>query len=515
MTAPACGTCGRPMPAAPAAPSGGPAKTMFGYAAPKLGPAAPKAPEPPAAAAPPAPAPILTPAPPSAPPPGFGGPPAGGPPPGFGGPPAGGPPPGFGGPPAGGPPPGFGGPPAGGPPPGFGGPPAGGPPPGFGGPPAGAFAPPQQNLPGPMDDWARKLPQSQPGTLFGVPLAKLRDEGVQRQALLFLGIALAIAIFIPVSFSPKLLFAFKGNAFKGLVWPLLAAASYLLVAAAPKDIRAKVPPVVLQWLPFGVSFVGVLINGLGAISVRGATIEVALFYTLGMPTLLFGLLARLQRPDDQTARIIIAVGAGLVFLAIFTGDGISGGRDGVTITMSVVKYFDSDLFKGGLYKVFALLFLVITLVATACAVYVVPARKLPPALRAVDAFAPHVTAALLVWLPVQIVLFLLAMLVHQDGVKFVEWFLLLARSLLMLVAYFGVLMLTAPAAYDAIMDLVKGNKQPPQGPPGGYGGPPPGYGPPGGYPPPGGFGGPQGGPPPGGFGGPQGGPPPGGWQPPQ
>ena len=37
--------------------------------------------------------------------------------------------------------------------------------------------------------------------------------------------------------------------------------------------------------------------------------------------------------------------------------------------------------------------------------------------------------------------------------------------LLMLVAYFGVLMLTAPAAYDEVMKMVKGNNTPP--PPGG------------------------------------------------
>ncbi|MBK9033787.1 MAG: hypothetical protein IPL61_21395 [Myxococcales bacterium] len=115
-----------------------------------------------------------------------------------------------------------------------------------------------------MDDWARALPQSKPGTLFGVPLAKLRDVDLQKMALMVLGVALLIAIFIPLRFSPKLVFAFKGNAFKGLVWPLLAAASYLLVAAAPKDIRAKVPPIVLEWLPFGVSYAGVLINGIGA-----------------------------------------------------------------------------------------------------------------------------------------------------------------------------------------------------------------------------------------------------------
>lgn len=370
-----------------------------------------------------------------------------------------------------------------------------------------------------MDDWARNLPQSKPGTLFGVPLSKLRDANLQRMALMFLGAALFVAIFIPAKFSP-LTFAWKGHIFSGMIWPLLAAASYLLVSVAPKDIRDKVPPVVLEWLPFGVSFIGVIVGGIGTISSEGVTVRLTFLYTIGISTLIFGLLARLQRPDDQAARIIITVGASLVLLGIFAGDGIDVDRESrsATITTNVLSHFDGKfafgIFKGGVFKVYAILFLVVCLLAAACAVFVVPARKLPPALQAVDAFAPHVTAVLLLWLPVQIVIFFLALLIHGDNIKFVEWFLMLLRSLLTLLAYFGVLMLTAPAAYDALMGLFK-KGPPPQGPPPGYGpppgGPPPGYGPPQGGPPPG-----YGGPPPGGFGGPppQGGPP-GGWQPPQ
>ena len=343
-------------------------------------------------------------------------------------------------------------------------------------------------------------------------------------ALMFLGAALLVAIFIPARFSP-FTFAWKGHIFRGMIWPLLAAASYLLVSIAPKDIRDKVPPIVLEWLPFGVSFIGVVVNGIGSITqyvgkgeaTGSITIQLTFLYTIGISTLIFGLLARLQRPDDQVARIIIAVGAALVLLGIFAGDSIDADRESrsATLTTNVLDHLDGDKFKGVLFKLYGILFLLVCLVAAACAVFVVPARKLPPALQAVDAFAPHVTAGLLVWLPVQIVLFFLAGLIHGDNVKFVEWFLALVRALLTLVAYFGVLMLTAPAAYDALMGLFK--KGPSQGPPqGGYGGPPQG-GPPQGYggPPPGFGGPPQGGPPPGFGGPPQGGPPPGGWQPPQ
>jgi hypothetical protein len=374
----------------------------------------------------------------------------------------------------------------------MGGAPMGGPQPGY-----DPFAAPQQNLPGGMDDFARRLPQSKPGTLFGVPLATLRDVGLQRKALFFLGIALIAAIFVPVSFDP-FVFAFKGNAFKGLVWPAIAGGAYLLVAAAPPNIRQQVPPIVLEWLPFGVSYAGVLIVGLGP-SVPGQ--EVNIMYAIGMATLIFGLLARLANPNDQIARIIIAVGAGCLlipFIDIF------------------------DMFDGpGLFKVYAILWILVMVIGMACILYVVPPAKLPPALQAVDAFAPAVTAVLLLWLPVQIILFWLAFIVHADGIKLIPVILMMARSFLMLLGFFGVLMLTAPAAYDSIMNMVKGNKGPPQQlPPGGY--PPQGGGYPpqgGGYPPQGGGYPPQGGgyPPQGGGGyPPQGGggyPPPGGGYP--
>ena len=384
----------------------------------------------------------------------------------------------------------------------------GGPPQGYGGPPPGPmggapmggpqpydpFAPPQRDLPGGMDDLARRLPQSKPGTLFGVPLSTLRDVGLQRKALFFLGIALIAAIFVPLSFDP-FVFAFKGNTFRGLVWPLIAGGSYLLVAAAPPHIRSQVPPVVLQWLPFGVSYTGLFMiyDGMP-------------MYALGMGTISFGLLARLQNPSDQIARIIIAIGAGCLLIPF-------------------IDLFDLIEIPGAVNKIHIILWLVVMVIGIACALYVVPPAKLPPALQAVDAFAPAVTAVLLLWLPLQVVLIGLGDIVH--GNDFLRSILGMARGLLAVLAYFGVLMLTAPAAYDAIMGMVKGNRGPGGPPGGGYPPGPPGGGyppgpPGGGYPPPGGGYPPQGGgfpPPQGGGYPPQGGgfPPPqgGGFPPPQ
>jgi hypothetical protein len=353
-----------------------------------------------------------------------------------------------------------------------------------------AFSPPPGNQPGPLDDFARRIPQSQPGTLFGVPLATLRDPQLQRKALFILGVALIVSIFVPVLFSP-LTFAFKGNMFRGLVWPALAGGSYLLVAAAPPDLRAKVPPVVLQWLPFGVSYAGVVLTGLG-LTIPGVGAYTAL-YPIGMATLIFGLLARLQNPDDQIARFVIVAGAACLL---------------VPFVDSISPAFS---FSGpALGIVHNLLFFLVLLIAVACALFVVPAHKLPPALRTIDAFAPAITALLLAWLVLQPVLMALAFLLDSSmraAIGVVPIILILARSLLTLLAYFGVLMLTAPAAYDAIMDNFKK---------GAGGAPPPGQLPPGGYPPAGGGYPPQGGYPPGGGYPPQGGyPPAGGGYPPQ
>ena len=575
MNAAACGTCGRPMPAAPGAPpagGGGPAKTMFGYAAPVLKPGqAPGAP----AAQPPAPAPR----PPTGgpPPPGHGStpmapggfqPPAppqqqgGFPPPqqqgGFpppqqqgGFPPpqqqGGFPPPqqhgGFpppqqhgGFPPpqqqGGFPPPqqhgGFpppqqhgGFPPpqqhGGFPPPqqqgGFPPPQQGGfpPPQQHGGfpppqaqpgfpPPQQAFpppqgpspyAPPQHNLPGPVDDLARKF-QSAPGTIFGFPVAKLRDPDLQRKALFILGVALAVSVFVPFTLDPTT-FSWDVSVGKGVVWPLLAAASYLLVAAAPPDIRQKVPPAVLQWLPFGVSFIGIQVSGLGPFAmVPGAEAGGAWYlYSIGMSLLIFGLLARLANPADQTARIIIAIGAG-------------------SLLFPWIKWLDFAFkfeHQGVVMIIHNLLFFFVLLLGIACVLYVMTPQKLPPALQAIDGIAPLVTAVLLLWLPLQIVLVGLGLwLAEFSRIDAVTALLLIARGLLTLAAYFGVLMLTSPAAYEELMKMLKGGGAGAAGggypPPGGGGYPPPGGG---GYPPPGG-----GYPPPGG-----GYPPPGGGYPPQ
>ena len=363
-------------------------------------------------------------------------------------------------------------------------------------PPQGGFGqPPQQDLPGPLDDLARKIPGSAPGTIFGFPVAKLRDPSLQRKVLFIAGVALLASIVVPYNISPTVFAFSKGvRSFNTLYWPIIAGVAYLLVSAAPPDIRQKVPPAVMQWIPFTVSFIGVFVAkvGLGIIALfalagGGMSVGgVGSMYILGYAVLVFGLLARIANPTDQLARIIIAVGAGMMVPFFFDALG---------------NLFE---FNGpALGIIYNLLWFVVMLLGILCIAFVVPPQKLPPALRAIDALAPLVAAVLMAWLVVSPLLVALIGIVHMSfGVSAI---LALAHMLLPVVAYFGVLMCVAPAAYEEIMKLVKGGGGGAQ-PPGGY--PPPG----GGYPPQGGGYPPQGGGYP-----PQGGgyPPQGGGYPPQ
>jgi hypothetical protein len=210
---------------------------------------------------------------------------------------------------------------------------------------------------------------------------------------------------------------------------------------------------------------------------------------LAYALLVFGLLARIAQPQDQIARIVIAVGGGLMlpgFIDLFDfAFKFSGGAAGALM---------------GLYFT---LWLVVSALGIFCIVFVVPPQKLPPALQSVDAFGPLIAAILILWLPAQVVLMMLAEIAAHEGISAI---LIGARMLLFIVAFFGVLMMAAPAAYEEAIALITGRRS----------GPPPGAG---GYPPQGGGGWQQGGgyPPQGGGYPPQGGgyPPQGGGYPPQ
>lgn len=373
---------------------------------------------------------------------------------------------------------------------------------GFGGPQPGypqaanPFAPPQQDLPGPLDNMARHIPQSAPGTIFGIPVARLRDAALQRQVLLIAGIALLASIVIPISTGPTI-FPFSSGVPKWdfLVWPIIAGGAYLLVAAAPPNVRQNVPPVVLHWIPFAVSFVGLFV--LGSLSAGPAGGGGDTLHMLGYAVLVFGLLARISQPADQIARIIIAIGAVMLVPGWIDMFSATFHFSNVPVLMILTN----------------LLGFIVTTLGVLCVLFVIPPAKLPPALQSVDAFAPLIAAVLILWLPLMVILLILTMLVHMHaGVGAI---LMGAHLMVRILAFFGVLMMFSPAAYEEMTALISGRRPPGSHPPQGGGYPPQGGGYPpqgGGYPPQGGGYPPQGGgyPPQGGGGyPPQGG---GGWQ---
>ncbi len=555
-TSPHCGNCGRPVPPAPQGPGqAAPAKTIFGYSAPRTpGAAAPAPggrPPTPAAGAPsglpgPQRQPSAQPAPgfqPPAQPPGYGQqqpPPSA--PPGYGAQQPGGygqpqqrPAPGYGQPQQPQQPPPAYQPPQQPPPqaayqppqqqpayqPPQQQPPAYQPPQqqGYGAPPQqqGYGPPPQQHGGDPLANFASRLPQSAPGTLFGIPLATLRDPNVERKALMFAGVVLLGALAIPYAREGgHTLFAFTKGApkFMLMVWPIIVAAVYLFIGMAPHETKQKMPSVVLKWSPFLMALLSIGIVGWGWIGVLkfGNAIAAArlpdgvdspglpsawLMFMWGYPVLLFGLLARLSSPQDMIARVIIGIGA---FMVLF----------GFIDYLDVAFKFSG---QGPFGVIHHILFFIVLILCVGSAVFV-PTPQMVPSLASVDAFAPHVTVVLLLWIPLEIVLLLLDGLTHDHaGISAVFFSVHAAVNAF---AYFGILMLTAPEAYDAAKAMFAARGGYPGGPPpgggGGYGGPPPGGG---GYggPPQGGYGGP----PQGGYGGPPQGYPPqgGGGYPPQ
>lgn len=264
------------------------------------------------------------------------------------------------------------------------------------------------------------------GAVFGVPLDRLRDSGLQRNVLLVAGIALLASVIIPYAIHPTIFAWDLGDTFGRVVWPVLAGGAYLFVTRAPANLRANVPPAVLHWAPFAVAVIGLVV---------GKTFGG--LYTLGYATLVVGLLVLLARPHDRVVRIVIAVGA----------------------AMLVPDYFDALKFVfhfqgvGALGVIHNLLWFAVWTMAILCVLFAVPPQKLPPALHSLDAFAPMICAALIAWPPTQILLMTLG-LAGVSGTAILA----LAHGLVPVFAYFAVLIVTAPAAYDEFASIVARQK---------------------------------------------------------
>ena len=312
--------------------------------------------------------------------------------------------------------------------------------------------PPPEHAAG-MPGALSKLPGSPPGTIMGIPVARLRDPTLQRKAMFFAGIALIASIVVPLTLTP-LQFAWSGGGFNGFLWPIISGGAYLLVTAAPQNLRDKVPPVVLQWIPFAVSYTGVYLIG----EALAFHYPVSGLYPLAYATLCFGLLARIAKPEDQIARIIIGVGAVLMILSLLSA-------------LSFAFSFGGETMLPGLGKIvmiiYQLVWFVIIVLGSACILFVVPPQKLPPALRAVDAFGPMIAAALLAWLVIGPILLFLAMVLSAPA-HILDFVLIFAHILLPVLAYFGILMMTAPGAYEEAKRMFAKNKAGGSPPPGQY-----------------------------------------------
>jgi hypothetical protein len=144
----------------------------------------------------------------------------------------------------------------------------------------------------------------------------------------------------------------------------------------------------------------------------------------------FGLLSRIAKPNDQTARVVIAIGGGMLVLPFLSMIG------------------PAFSFSGGIFGILInLLTFLVTALGIFCVVFVFPPIKLPPALRTVDAFGPIICAVLLVWPPVLYVLLLLGGIIHGNIIGSLLGF---ARAILYLVAFLGVLLMASPPVYEAM-----------------------------------------------------------------
>src|SRR5262249_37704950 len=85
-----------------------------------------------------------------------------------------------------------------------------------------------------------------------------------------------------------------------------------------------------------------------------------------------------------------------------------------------------------------------------CVLFIVPPAKVPPALRAIDSFAPMICAVLLAWPFVAGLLVSLETIIAGDPIG---GLLVLARLWLFTFAFLGVFLMAAPSVYDSLFEI--------------------------------------------------------------
>ncbi len=342
-----------------------------------------------------------------------------------------------------------------------------------------------------MDNFAapHSAPVGAAGTIFGYPVSMLRDASLQRKVLFFAGIALIASIVVPLSLSPLVLPIqhigwdrdLAGRRRCGVPHRRRGAAEPAPANSTARDAMDTVRRVLRRDSDDG------RLGGGGAGFALGG-IHILAYATLVLRS------ARAHREAGGSNRAHHHRGrrgpdgpallSALSFAFSFGSEyGLLAGASGLG---KIIKF------------VYQLLWFAIIVLGSACILFVVPPQKLPPALRAVDNFGPIIAAALLLWLVVGPILFLLALALSEPA-HILDFVLIFAHMLLPVLAYFGILMMTAPGAYEEAKRMFAKNKAGGDAPPpaqqgGGY--PPQGGGYPpqgGGYPPQGGGYPPQGG----------------------
>ncbi len=290
------------------------------------------------------------------------------------------------------------------------------PPPQYGQPNMGA-PPPSGGGAGAIAAWGANVPTSAPGTLFGIPFSTLKDQGFLNKLLGIAAVALVVTRFLPVSFSP-FFFVWKFSVFNLLIFPIIAAAVYGIIALPQlRQFQEKIPPVALKWAPFVVAYLGV--------GITNAAGPGALGYLY--PLLVFGMIAYLQDDDDMVARVFIGLGA-IGALSVSLG--------------SIGGYFS---FAGGvLAGIVGILSFIVLLCCAFCIVYAIPTKYVPQ-LAMFRPFAPLLTAILVLWPFVSVVLFFIAGITSP-----IASLMLAIHRLVLLVSFYVVLLMTAPAAFDVL-----------------------------------------------------------------
>ena len=338
--------------------------------------------------------------------------------------------------------------------------------------PAPSFQPAGHAPPGAAPAWAANVPQVD----LSQGLKFLRDQAFEKKAFMIAAIALVVTRFIPFMSADKTRFVwdFDDSIFPGMILPVLAALIYGAIVFLPDHLKANIPRPALKWAPFAIAFFGSGFLGaavplaiypklMGSGASMGGWTAVAWMY----PVLLFGLVVRLQDPNDKIARGMIGVGGLIAVIGVLTEVG------------SLFKFSNAGAFM----IIYQLLAFLVLLVMLGALVFAVPSNVWPPAAQ-FERFLPLTVLVLTAWVPVAALLVALEAGLGKYS-EFINLVYALPQMGAIIVGFLGILLLTAPEAFDSI----KSSFAPPQG----GGGPPPGYGPPPG----------------------QGGPPPGWQQPPQ